>query len=79
MPRMTALRRTLLVVACLLAVLPAASIAQPKAASETVYVTKTGEKYHRESCRHLAKSKISISLDDAKKRYTACSVCRPPK
>lgn len=48
--------------------------------SVTVYITKTGEKYHRSNCRYLKKSKISISLSDAKKNgYTACKVCKPPK
>jgi cell division septation protein DedD len=46
----------------------------------TVYVTKTGEKYHISSCSYLAKSKISISLSAAKKQgYTACSRCDPPR
>jgi micrococcal nuclease len=41
-----------------------------------VYVTKTGEKYHRDVCQYLAKSKIPISLADAMARgYTACSKC----
>jgi len=45
----------------------------------TVYVTRTGKKYHREGCRYLRKSKIPISLKDAIKRgYTPCSVCNPP-
>ena len=42
----------------------------------TVYITRTGEKYHRDGCRYLSQSKISISLSDAKAHgYTACSVC----
>lgn len=49
------------------------------ALEETVYVTKTGEKYHRGSCQYLRKSKIAIKLSEAKKRYTACSVCKPPR
>jgi len=45
-----------------------------------VYVTKTGNKYHVSTCRYLSKSKIKITLSDAKKRkYTSCSVCKPPK
>jgi len=44
---------------------------------ETVYVTKTGTKYHRADCRHLSKSKIPISLEDAKKRYSPCKDCKP--
>lgn len=42
----------------------------------TVYITKSGSKYHRSGCSYLSKSKIAISLSDAKTRgYTACSRC----
>lgn len=42
----------------------------------TVYVTRTGSKYHRAGCQYLRKSQISISLSDAIARgYTACSKC----
>lgn len=55
---------------------------QPKAEtpkSITVYITKTEKKYHRDGCRYLSRSKISISLSDAKAEgYTPCSVCNPP-
>lgn len=44
----------------------------------TVYVTKTGEKYHLGGCRYLSKSKIPISLGEAQRQYSPCSVCRPP-
>jgi hypothetical protein len=45
----------------------------------TVYITDTGEKYHRAGCRYLSKSKIAISLSKAKAEgYTPCSVCKPP-
>jgi hypothetical protein len=44
-----------------------------------VYVTRTGEKYHRGSCRHLAKSKIPMTLEDARRSYAPCKVCRPPQ
>lgn len=45
----------------------------------TVYVTKTGKKYHRGSCSSLRKSKILISLADAKLRYGPCGRCNPPR
>ncbi len=32
----------------------------------TVYKTRTGSKYHMDGCQYLSKSKIPISLDDAK-------------
>lgn len=45
----------------------------------TVYVTRTGKKYHRDGCRYLSKSQIPISLSDAKAEgYGPCSVCNPP-
>lgn len=47
--------------------------------SYTVYITKTGSKYHMGNCRHLGRSKIAIRLGDAKARdFTPCSVCNPP-
>lgn len=53
---------------------------QEKKKEVTVYITKTGKKYHRGNCRYLKKSKIKISLKDACKRgYTPCKVCKPPK
>ena len=46
--------------------------------AQTVYVTKTGKKYHNENCRSLSKSSYPISLSDAKaKGYDACSICKP--
>ena len=46
--------------------------------SQTVNITKTGEKYHKENCRYLRKSSYSINLSDAKARgYKACTVCKP--
>jgi len=54
--------------------------AQQDQQTQTVYITRTGKKYHRDGCRYLAASKIAISLKDAKaKGYTACKVCHPPE
>lgn len=44
----------------------------------TVFVTKTGTKYHTAGCRSLSKSKIPMRLGDAAEKYGACSICRPP-
>lgn len=42
----------------------------------TVYFTKTGEKYHKDVCSNLRKSKIAISLEDTKKKgHGPCSKC----
>ena len=42
----------------------------------TVYVTKSGSKYHRESCQW---GNISMSLSDARSRYSPCARCNPPR
>ena len=48
--------------------------------TQTVYITRTGKRYHRDGCRYLASSKIPISLKDAKANgYTPCKVCHPPE
>jgi hypothetical protein len=47
--------------------------------SITVYVTRTGEKYHRDGCRYLRQSRIPMSLSEASKRFDPCSVCKPPR
>lgn len=46
--------------------------------TQTVYVTKSGTKYHRAGCRYLAKSAIPMSLGDAMASHGPCSVCVPP-
>jgi hypothetical protein len=47
-------------------------------ATITVYVTRTGEKYHRDGCRYLSRSRIPMPLKEAAKRFAPCSVCKPP-
>lgn len=45
--------------------------------AQTVFITKTGAKYHKESCRY-AKTGWASDLEAAKKRgLTACLVCKP--
>ena len=44
-----------------------------------VYVTRTGKKYHREGCISLRRSKIPISLAEARERYGPCGRCNPPR
>jgi len=42
----------------------------------TVYITRTGKKYHGPNCSYLRRSKIPISLKEARAQgYTACSRC----
>ena len=46
--------------------------------NETVYITDSGNKYHRSGCRTLKKSKHAISKSSAVKQgYEACGVCHP--
>ena len=53
---------------------------EPTRSELTVYVTKTGKKYHNESCSHLRISKRAILLSDAVvQEYTPCSRCSPPR
>ena len=47
--------------------------------ADEVYVTRTGKKYHREGCISLRRSKIPISLTEAKGRYGPCGRCNPPR
>lgn len=53
---------------------------EPAQEDITVYITKTGEKYHMEGCRSLQKSMISIKISEAKtKGYSPCGICKPPQ
>ena len=86
---MTKTRHILALVCALLMLSCSAAFAAPqqqeapqvtadKPQEKTVYITATGNKYHRASCRYLEKSKISIDLSDALAAgYCACKVCRP--
>ena len=48
--------------------------------SVTVYITNTGEKYHRWGCQYLWNSSIAVALDYAlASGYTPCSRCNPPR
>lgn len=63
---------------------PAADASTPKAlpvedgSSIIVYVTDTGEKYHREGCQYLRNGSRLITLKAALAAHTPCSVCKPP-
>lgn len=51
---------------------------EPMAAGETVYITNTGECYHRSGCECLSRSKIAIAKENATRRgYRPCSKCNP--
>jgi len=44
-----------------------------------VYITRWGEKYHKDECRYLRKSQIPAYLNELSEAYGACSVCKPPQ
>lgn len=44
----------------------------------TVYISKTGSKYHKTGCKYLKSSAIPLALSHARKKgYSSCSVCFP--
>ncbi len=47
--------------------------------NETVYVTRTGEKYHLSDCRYVNPTTAeALTIEEAEKRhYSPCSICRP--
>lgn len=49
-----------------------------KGTATYIYITNTSKKYHRSTCRYLKKSKIKITLAEAKRRgLTPSKVCKP--
>jgi hypothetical protein len=72
----------MVIVACVWAVAISSDAALRSAMPEvpTVFITETGVKYHRHSCRHLKRSREELTLDEARQRgYEPCGVCKPPK
>ena len=54
------------------------NVEQPPQAG-TVFVTKTGTKYHRAGCRHLTDSARALPFADAKRSFEPCKICKPPQ
>ncbi|MDZ7292782.1 MAG: thermonuclease family protein [candidate division KSB1 bacterium] len=46
---------------------------------DTVYVTKSGRKYHYANCRLLPKNRIALPLSKARLEYSPCRVCTGTK
>jgi hypothetical protein len=70
-----------LVVSSPLLPIPAGAVvsAQQDPNKVTVYITKTGEKYHKDGCSSLRKSRFPVTLREAVTRgFGACKNCRPP-
>lgn len=50
----------------------------PEPRASTVYLTRTGSKYHAAGCRSLRRSMIPVSLESARSQgYGPCSLCNP--
>lgn len=51
---------------------------ESEAEPETVYITKSGSKYHRADCIYTKdKETIAVRRADAERNYTPCIICRP--
>lgn len=58
--------------------MPTEDIDEAYSDEDIVYITKSGTKFHREDCKHLSKSKIPISLEQALQQgLEPCKVCKP--
>jgi len=54
----------------------AAAVDSAKVVGEdTVYVTKSGKKYHRAGCRLLSQNRAALLLSQARVEYSACRLC----
>lgn len=73
-----------LVVCILVFTIGCSKEAEPEKVSEAVatntivYITKTGECYHKSNCSTLKKSKIERNLSEVHNKYRPCSLCNPP-
>lgn len=54
-------------------------VTEPATEDPIVYITPTGEKYHRSSCRTLKDSVIERHLSEVRGEYEPCKVCNPPQ
>lgn len=56
----------------------ATATVEPTRVEQTVYITRTGAKYHRGDCQYLRQSKFAIKKSEAiAQGYEPCKVCRP--
>lgn len=67
--------KPILVIAAGIMLLAAAALGQSD--DQTVYVTKSGTKYHSAGCSYLSKSSIGIKRSELSSKYTPCSRCSP--
>ena len=66
-----------LTLACLTPGTTGVNVMASTGASDVVYVTQTGGRYHRASCRY-AKNATPVTRQEAESRgLTPCKVCKP--
>jgi endonuclease YncB( thermonuclease family) len=54
-------------------------VKQSASGDVTVYISKSGIKYHKQSCRSVKKSSTAIKLKEARaKGYLPCKICKAP-
>ena len=53
------------------------SEAQEANASATVFVTRSGSKYHRATCRFVSETSREVPIEEARQRYEPGRVCKP--
>lgn len=51
---------------------------QQEQGEQTVFVTRSGAKYHRAGCSYLKSGGSPVPLSQAKGKFTPCSACSPP-
>lgn len=54
-------------------------VVTPSAVPVIVYITRTGSKYHRGTCRHLSESNIPMDFEEARRELEPCKGCKPPR
>lgn len=59
--------------------LPAKEEEKEEVKDVTVYVTRTGDHYHRSGCSSLRKSRYAMNLSEARNSYEPCHRCHPPR
>lgn len=88
MGRVKSLKNTMIVLLCFVILVLSGcgkdkqeikQVTKTEAQSITVYITKTGECYHKSNCSALRKSKSARKLSKAYKKYRACELCNPPE